>query len=244
MAGPLDADDPVQANLPSTALLGRCRRTIHDKEKMYLPKHFEETDRSTLHRLIESHPLAALVTLGDGELVVNHIPFMVDAAAGAHGTLRGHVARANPVWRQFSASVPTVAIFQGPESYITPSWYPSKAEHGKVVPTWNYAVVHVHGVPRVIEQAAPLLALVTALTVHHEAKIGSGWQVSDAPPDYIDQMVASIVGVEIPIGRIEGKWKVSQNRAAADRAAVALALDALAGDQIDPRRAMAALVRR
>jgi len=208
---------------------------------MYMPKHFEESDLPTLHRLMTAHPLAVLVTLADDELVVNHVPFMIDATEGPYGTLRGHVARANPVWRRFSTAVPTVAIFSGADSYITPSWYPAKAVHGKVVPTWNYAVVHAHGMPRLIEDAAGLLALVTVLTDHHEASNPARWQVRDAPADFIDQMVANIVGVEIPIARLEGKWKVSQNRPAADRAAVAAALDERADDKA---RAMAALVRQ
>src|SRR5262245_16034387 len=112
---------------------------------MYLPKHYEEPDKGVLHALIRSHPLGAWVTEADGALVVNHIPFLVDSTQGEDGTLIGHVARPNPVWKSFSRHVPSVVIFQGPQTYISPSWYPSKDEHGEVVPTWNYAVVHAHG---------------------------------------------------------------------------------------------------
>jgi transcriptional regulator len=211
---------------------------------MYLPEHFTRTDVATLHRLIRDYPLATLVTLGDGELIVNHVPLLIDAGAGPYGMLRGHVARANPVWRHFSAAVPTTAVFRGPDAYVSPSWYPSKAAHGKVVPTWNYAVVHAHGMPRVIEDRDWLRALVEELTTAHEAAIGSGWKFSDAPADFAQQMLGAIVGIEIPITTLTGKWKVSQNRTAADRAAVAAALGARGASGDSNAAAMAELVRR
>ena len=204
---------------------------------MYMPSHFAQPDLAKLHALIRERPLATLVTLGGGELVVNHVPFLLDPAPAPYGTLRGHVARANPVWRQFSSEVPTVVVFQGPDAYVSPSWYPSKAAHGKVVPTWNYAVVHAHGMPRVIEDREWLRTLVEGLTAMHEARNGSTWQLADAPPDFSAQMLGAIVGVEIPITTLRGKWKVSQNRDAADRDAVAAALD-------QREAAMAELVRR
>jgi transcriptional regulator len=185
---------------------------------MYMPKHFEEPDVSVLHALIRSHPLGAWVTQSQGELLVNHIPFLVDPSRGEHGTLVGHVARANPVWKSFSKDVPSVVIFQGPQGYITPSWYASKKEHGKVVPTWNYAVVHAHGLPRVIDDAAWLLRHVTAMTTEQESRHPPGeWEVSDAPADFIQSMLRMIVGIEIPLTALVGKWKMSQNRSAADR---------------------------
>jgi len=184
---------------------------------MYRPKHFEERDTGVLHALIRSHPLGAWVTTVDGMLEVNHIPFLLDEARGEHGTLIGHVARANPVWRTFSSTIESVVIFQGPQAYITPSWYASKREHGKAVPTWNYAVVHAHGIPRVIEDKAWLLAHVTALSDSHESSRRDRWSVSDAPADYIDTMLKAIVGIEIPVATLAGKWKTSQNRSLPDK---------------------------
>ena len=179
---------------------------------MYVPKHFAETDRNVLHRLIDAHPLGAWITLVDDTLEVNHIPFLIERDAGESGTLVGHVAKANPVWRTASTTVASVVIFQGPEAYISPSWYPAKKQHGKVVPTWDYAVVHAHGMPRVIHDKKWLLGLVDKLTTKHEAGRRAPWQVADAPADYVDKLLEGIVGIEVPIARLEGKWKVSQNR--------------------------------
>jgi transcriptional regulator len=212
---------------------------------MYVPSHFRETRTPVLHDLIRGHPLAVLVTLDDSGLVANHIPMEIDAEAGALGTLRGHVARANPVWQAHRPDVEAMAVFQGPEAYITPSFYATKATTGKVVPTWNYATVHVHGPLRVFDDVAWVRRFVTQLTERHEAdhQRATGdapWQVSDAPGVFIDRQLETIVGLEIPITRIEGKWKVSQNRTREDRAGVVVGLSR--GD--DPRpRAMAALVR-
>ena len=184
---------------------------------MYIPKHFEEPDVAVLHALIRSHPLGAWVTQADGTLVVNHIPFLVDSTQGQYGTLIGHVARVNPVWKSFARQIASVVIFQGPQSYITPSWYPTKHAHGKAVPTWNYAVVHAHGVPRAIEDKDWLLTHVTELSDLHESERAVPWSVSDAPPDYIDTMLKAIVGIEIPISTVVGKWKTSQNRPLPDK---------------------------
>jgi transcriptional regulator len=184
---------------------------------MYIPKHFEERDLGVLHALMRSHPLGTWVTPAEGTLEVNHIPFLVDASRGEHGTLVGHVARANPIWKSDSRDRESVVIFQGPQTYITPSWYPSKHAHGKAVPTWNYAVVHVHGVPRAIEDAGWLRQHVEALSDLHESGRAVPWSVSDAPPDFIESMLKAIVGIEIPITRITGKWKTSQNRPLPDK---------------------------
>lgn len=184
---------------------------------MYLPQHFEERDVPVLHALIRSHPLGAWVTHADGALVVNHIPFLLDSNQGEYGTLIGHVARANPVWKAFSQGMASVVIFQGPQTYITPSWYPTKHAHGKAVPTWNYAVVHAHGVPRAIDDRNWLLEHVTQLSDLHESERAVPWSVSDAPPDYVDAMLKAIVGIEIPIGTVVGKWKTSQNRPLPDK---------------------------
>ena len=193
---------------------------------MYVPKHFEETDRAVLHALIESHPLGAWVTMSPSGLLVNHIPFLLASADGAHGTLMGHVARANPVWQSFSATEPSVVIFQGAESYISPSWYASKLEHGKAVPTWNYAVVHAHGMPRAIEDRDWILDHVTRLSAKQESQQPLPWRVDDAPRDYIDKLLGAIVGIEIPVQALSGKWKVSQNRPLLDRQGVIAGLQA------------------
>ncbi len=187
---------------------------------MYLPKHFEETRVDALHGLIHEHPLGTLVTLGPDGLEANHIPFEVDPEPAPFGTLRGHVARANPLWRTVSSDVEALVVFQGSSAYISPSWYPTKAETGRVVPTWNYAVVHAHGPLRVIEDRAWLRAFVAALTDRHEALFAEPWKVTDAPAEYIDGMTGAIVGLELPIARLIGKWKMSQNRAVQDRAGV------------------------
>lgn len=206
---------------------------------MYIPKHHEETDRTTLHGLIKSHPLGLWVTTSDGELVANHVPFLLQPEQGPHGTLVCHVARANPVWQKFSTTQRSIISFQGADAYITPSWYPSKHATGKAVPTWNYAVVHAHGMPRAIEDKDWLRAHVTQLTMTNEAGQAVPWHVADAPADYIDRMLTMIVGIEIPIDALVGKWKVSQNRPASDRQGVVAGLGQRARPQ-DP--AMALLV--
>jgi transcriptional regulator len=205
---------------------------------VYLPRHFEEKDIGVLHALQRSHPLGAWVAQTDAGLEVNHLPFLLDATRGEHGTLVGHVARANPIWRSLSGGRGSVVVFQGPEAYISPSWYPSKAAHGKVVPTWNYAVVHAHGVPRAIEDRDWLLGLVTRLTETHEAARAAPWHVSDAPADYVETLLKAIVGIEIPIVRLDGKWKTSQNRAAEDKLGTIAGLNEVGHD------AMARLVER
>ncbi len=206
---------------------------------MYLPSQFEETRLDVLHQLVRSHPFGTFVILGDAELVANHMPFLLDSRQGPCGTLRAHVARSNPVWKQFGKPVEAMVIFQGPNSYITPSWYSSKHADGKVVPTWNYAVVHAYGQPRAIEDPAWLLEHVTQLTAQHEAGQALPWKVSDAPQDYRDQMISRIVGIEMPLSKLQGKWKVSQNRPLADRMGVVAGLEARATEQ---SRAMAELV--
>jgi transcriptional regulator len=195
---------------------------------MYLPAHFEETRTPVMHDLVRAHPLATWVVQGADALLVNHIPFLIDAERGPYGTLVGHVARANPIWKQLRTSV---AVFQGPQAYVSPNWYPGKHAHGKAVPTWNYAVVHAHGTPRAIESHDALLDIVTRLTRVHEAGQAAPWAVSDAPPDYIDQMLKAIVGIEMPIERLVGKWKVTQNRSLPDRLGTAAGLRQQGGEQ-------------
>lgn len=206
---------------------------------MYLPKHFAQHDVAALHTLIQQHPLATLVTVGPDGPTADHIPLELDASAGPHGTLRGHVARANPLW-QAAAGTPVLAVFHGPQAYVTPSWYPSKAATHKVVPTWNYAVVHAQGVLRAVEDAPWLHTLVSRLTGHQEATRAEPWAVGDAPEDFVQSLLRVIVGIEIPLTALVGKWKVSQNRSEADRLGVAQGLAEQGGSGA---QAMAALVR-
>jgi len=208
---------------------------------VYLPKHFEETRLEILYALIHAHPLGALVTLGPDGIDANHIPFELDPQPAPFGTLRGHVARANPLWREPPRGVDALVIFQGPQAYVSPSWYPSKQESGKVVPTWNYVVVHAHGPLRIVDDRDWLRALVERLTRRHEAGRREPWDVTDAPPDFIETQLAAIVGIEIPIARLAGKWKASQNRLPRDRSGAA---EGLAREGGESAAAMADLVRR
>lgn len=186
---------------------------------MYCPAIFREERLDVLHGLVAAHPLATLVTAGSGGLTVNLIPFSLHAG-GEQGILRAHLARANRQLDALREGAEALVVFQGPQCYVTPSWYPAKAEHGKVVPTWNYAMVQVRGVPRVIDDVAWLQKQVDQLTDHLERGRQPPWKTSDAPDDYIAAQLKGIVGVEIPIHSIEGKWKVSQNRLPADRQGV------------------------
>ena len=208
---------------------------------MYVPRHFGESDPAVLRALVRAHPLGAWVAQCDGELVVNHIPFLLLDEEGGSSVLRGHVARANPVWRSLSGSLPSVVVFQGAQSYVSPSWYPSKREHGKVVPTWNYAVVHAHGIPRAVEDRDWLLQLVSELTDAHESREPDPWKVTDAPAEHVEGLLKAIVGIEIPVARLVGKWKVSQNRPAVDRMGTAAGLRERGDEQ---SLAMADLVDR
>jgi transcriptional regulator len=187
---------------------------------VYLPAHFHETRVELLHELIRERPLAALVTLTAEGLEANHIPFELDADPEPWGTLRGHVAKANPVWRSFSPNVEALIMFQGPQAYISPSWYPSKKITGEVVPTYNYLIVHGYGAMRIIHDREWLRGLVTRLTNRFEAGRDARWQVTDAPVPFIDKQLAAIVGIEIALTKLTGKWKLSQNRPAEDRTGV------------------------
>ncbi len=205
---------------------------------MYQVGAFREERIDVMHALMRSHRLATLVTVHDGVPEANHLPLLIDPEPSPNGTLHGHVARANPLWRQADGQE-VLVIFQGPQAYVTPSWYPSKRETGQVVPTWNYAVVHAHGTLVVHDDREWLRALVTRLTDQQEAGLPQPWRVADAPADYLERMLGAIVGIEIPLARLSGKWKVSQNRTAADRAGVAEGL----GSQGDAQaQAMADLV--
>ena len=208
---------------------------------MYLPSHFEERRAEILHDLIRRHPLATLVTVDVEGLNANHIPFEFDPDPAPWGTLRAHVARANPVWREFSKEVEPLVIFQGPQTYITPSWYQTKQETGKVVPSFNYIVVHAYGAMRVIEDADWLRKFVGGLTDRFEAPREQPWALSDAPEDFISMQLRAIIGIEIAVTRMIGKWKTSQNRPAADQAGVIAGLREL---QDPVALAMAAAVER
>jgi transcriptional regulator len=205
---------------------------------MYVPPHFKEDRLPVLHEAIRQSRIATLVTLSAAGLIASHIPMLLDPLPAPYGTLRGHVARANAQWRDGSPGVYALAIFMGPEAYISPAWYATKAEDGKVVPTWNYVAIHAYGTIDFFDDPARLLALVTALTETHEAKRTAPWAVSDAPSDYIAARLKGIVGFDLPIERLEGKWKMSQNRPAEDRAGV------VAGLEVDRRDDVAALVPR
>lgn len=194
---------------------------------MYLPAHFEQRDIATLHALMQARPLATLVTQTPNGLNANHIPFVLSPDPPPFGTLRGHVARANPIWRDFSGDIEALAIFHGPNIYITPSWYATKPLTGKVVPTWNYVVAHAYGMLRVVEDSSWLRIQIEALTSHHEASFAKPWKVSDTPNDYLENMISHIVGIEIVITRLVGKWKVSQNQPAENRAGVVAGLETL-----------------
>jgi transcriptional regulator len=193
--------------------------TAMPKTFMYLPNAFREDNLETLHSLIRVHPLATLITAGPGGLLANLVPFtLVDG--GGKGILRAYIAKANVQVDALSSGAETLVVFQGPEAYITPSWYVSKQEHGRVVPTWNYAVVQARGTRRVIDDPEWLHAQINHLTTTQEQKRSEPWNLSDAPEPFISGQIKAIIGVEIPISIIEGKWKVSQNRSAADRQGV------------------------
>lgn len=197
---------------------------------MYLPAAFEESRPEALCALIADHPLGALVTVGPHGLDANHLPFEFDPAAGAHGTLRAHVARANPVWREAAERPEALVIFQGPSAYISPSWYPSKLETHRHVPTYNYMVVHAHGRIAVRDDEKFLRGLLARLTRRMEASQPEPWKMGEAPADYLSQLLADIVGIEIELTRLVGKSKLGQNREPRDRRGAAVALTGSGGD--------------
>jgi transcriptional regulator len=199
---------------------------------VYLPEHFATSDLEALQRLIADQPLATLVTLGPDGITANHIPLLLDASRGGRGTLIGHVARNNDLWREGYHQAETLAVFRSAEAYVSPNWYASKAETHEVVPTWNYAVVHAYGPLVIHDDEKWVRGVVGRLTKAMEASQPAPWKMADAPHDYLRSMLANIVGIEMPVTRMTGKWKVSQNRSAADRAGAAAGLRATgdAGD--------------
>ncbi len=196
---------------------------------MYNPTHFTLTDPQALQRIVREHPLGMLVTHGPDGLDANHIPFEYDPARGEHGTLTAHVARANPVWQQCAGGADVLVVFRGVQGYISPSWYPSKHEAHRQVPTWNYEVVHAHGRLTVRDDEKFVRGVVARLTRTHEAAEPQPWKMGDAPPDYLDAMLQAIVGLEIAVTRWEGKAKLSQNKEARDRQGAVEALQACGG---------------
>jgi transcriptional regulator len=198
---------------------------------MYLPSHFSEARPSVLRAFVRDHPLGLLVTQSRaGGIDANSVPFILDADGDGPGVLRAHVARANPLWTTARDDVDALVVFQGSHGYVSPAWYPSKAEHGKVVPTWNYVMVQARGRLRAIDDRAWLRNFVGRLTERHEGTRDAPWAVGDAPADYIDTMLGAIVGIELTLTSLVGKWKVSQNRSAADRAGVVAGLAREHGD--------------
>jgi transcriptional regulator len=182
---------------------------------MYIPRNFAETETGVLYAFIDANPFGALITANDG-LFATHLPLVLRPDVGPLGTLEGHVARANEHHRRVNAATETLVIFSGPHAHVTPTWYPSKEESGKVVPTWNYVAVHAYGIVRFVDDPEFLRAHLARLTARHEPERGSEWTMSDPPAEYVTQQLRAIVGVEITITRLEGKWKMSQNRGEAD----------------------------
>lgn len=191
---------------------------------MYQPPHFREERLGVKHELIRSHPLGLLINSGPDGLVANSVPFTVYPEEGPLGTLRCHVSRANSQWRELEVADECLVVFQGPQAYITPAWYAGKQETGKVVPTWNYAVVQARGRPQVSHETAWLRRQLDDLTNVNEQGFPEPWRVGDAPSDFLDNQMKGIVGIEIAIEQLDGKWKMSQNRPVADRARVAAGL--------------------
>ena len=194
---------------------------------MYIPAHFNEDRTAVLHALIKAGGLATLVSMTEDGMIASHAPLMLDPEPAPYGTLVGHLAKANPHARLADAAVQTLVIFHGPDGYITPSYYAAKQEHGKVVPTWNYTAIHAYGTLEVLDDPARLLAVVTRLTNQYETSRSAPWAVSDAPDDFVQGMLRGIVGISLPIARLEGKVKMSQNRPAADQTGV---IDGLRAD--------------
>jgi transcriptional regulator len=194
---------------------------------MYQPPHHAETRKEIIHALMRAHPLGLLISNGADGPTANPIPFLLDADHGSHGRLRGHLSKANPQWRQLAErpQEPVLVVFQGADTYITPSWYATKQETGKVVPTWNYAIVQARGHARIIDDRDWLAGQINELTGMHEAGRADPWHVADAPEPFIEAQIKGIIGIEIEIVSLVGKWKVSQNRPPADREGVVRGLN-------------------
>lgn len=204
---------------------------------MYLPSAFRQDDLAELHAQLQASPFALLTSAGATGVQASHLPLLLAPDEGEFGTLYGHFARANPHWRDLQDGAEALTVFSGPDAYISPGWYPAKAEHGKVVPTWNYIAVHARGPVELIEKPERLLQIVSRLSDQHESGRERPWAVSDAPRDYIDAMLRAIVGFALPIRRLDGKWKLGQNRSTVDQAGVR---DGLAASTEPREQALAA----
>ena len=209
---------------------------------MYLPAHFEQSDPQAIAEAIAQNPLATLVTRDGEDLVADHLPLLLEGSPAAGARLIGHVAIANDVWRRAGDGARVLAVFQGPHAYVSPNWYPSKREHHRAVPTYNYVTVQINGTLHASQDPAVKRRAVEALTARMESTQPAPWKVADAPPDYLETMLAAIVAIELRIDRVQAKWKVSQNRSADDRAGVAQALVREA--QAGPARQMGTLIER
>jgi len=199
---------------------------------MYIPDHFAENRPEELHRIIREHPLGILVTHADAGLDANHIPFELDADVGTHGLLSAHVARANPIWQSCPSGTPVMVVFRGAEGYISPNWYPSKHEAHRQVPTWNYEVVHAHGILTVHDDERFVRRIVARLTKRHEAAEPKPWKMGDSAPEFIDDMLRHIVGIEIALTSLVGKRKLSQNKDPRDRLGAADALQTRGAEKL------------
>lgn len=217
----------------------KTKKSRQGKSSMYQPSYHLQDRLEAQHDLIRAYPLGTLVTVGPDGVLANPVPFLLDVAASPKGVLKAHVARANPLWRGHDPSHEALVIFHGPQCYVSPSFYASKKETGKVVPTWNYVTVQVHGPLKVIEERDWLLDQIRALTALQEAGQPVPWTIDDAPADFISAMLKAIVGIEIDISRIEGKWKLSQNRSLGDQWSL---VEALRGSSQESARAMASLI--
>ncbi len=206
----------------------------------YIPPHFEEHDLARLHAAIVAYPFGTVVQSGPDGLVASHVPILLEPGQGDFGRLLFHFARPNPQWRLVQPETEALAIFLGPHAYVSPSWYATKVESGKVVPTWNYLAVHAYGPLEVFEDEPSLRDLVTRLTAEHERRFAERWSPSDAPDDFVSTQLRGIVGLRLPIRRLYGKWKMSQNRPPADRAG---ARRALADSEREADRATARIMR-
>ncbi|MCF6303116.1 MAG: FMN-binding negative transcriptional regulator [Devosiaceae bacterium] len=207
---------------------------------MFQPPIFREARIEVMHALMKNHPFATLVSLASGHLSADHLPLVLHPDIGVNGTLRGHIAVGNPLFGREEGPIEVLVVFQGPQAYISPSWYPSKKEHGKVVPTWNYAVAQARGILRFIRDLDWLMAHLRELSKRHEGSRADPWAVNDAPKDFIAAQLKGIVGIEIEVNSLVGKFKVSQNKSTADKQGVALGL---LEEKSDHGRAMSDIVR-
>lgn len=207
---------------------------------MYIPPAFRESERESLHAQIAGSGLATLITVGADSPIVSQLPLLLDTAAGAYGTLAGHLARGNPQWRTSDLTKPALVLFTGADAYVSPSWYPSKQEHGKVVPTWNYSTIYARGRLEIFDDATQLREQVERLTRRFEGRFAQPWEVGDAPEDFVERQIKGIVGIRLTIESLEGKAKFNQNRSEADRNGV---IDALSQSDAPGDLAVAAAMR-